>query len=40
MANYSTISWVSVEGSQKGKGEMLLSYSFNPTPNDTNLESK
>ena len=39
-ANYSVISWVSVEGSRKGKGEMLLAYSFNPTPNDTNLEPK
>ena len=39
-ANYSVISWIAVEGSRKGKGEMLLSYSFNPTPNDTNLERK
>ena len=39
-ANYSAISWIAVEGSRKGKGEMLLSYSFNPTPNDTNLEHK
>lgn len=39
-ANYSTISWIAVEGLRKGKGEMLLSYSFNPTPNDTNLEHK
>ena len=39
-ANYSAISWIAVEGSRKGKGEMLLSYSFNPTPNDTNLEPK
>ena len=39
-ANYSAISWIAVEGLRKGKGEMLLSYSFNPTPNDTNLEPK
>lgn len=39
-ANYSCISWIGVEGSRKGKGEMLLSYFFNPTPNDTNLEPK
>ena len=39
-ANYSAISWIAVEGSRKGEGEMLLSYSFNPTPNDTNLEHK
>jgi len=39
-ANYSTINWIAVEGTQKGKGEMLLSYNFNPTPNDTNLEPK
>ncbi len=39
-ANYSAISWIAVEGSRKGEGEMLLSYSFNPTPNDTNLEPK
>ena len=37
-ANYSIINWMAVEGSRKGKGEMQLSYSFNPTPNDTNLE--
>ena len=39
-ANYSAISWIAVEGSRKGKGELLLSYFFNPTPNDTNLEPK
>lgn len=39
-ANYSTISWIVVDGTRKGKGEMMLSYSFNPTPNDTNLEAK
>lgn len=39
-ANYSAISWIVVDGTRKGKGEMMLSYSFNPTPNDTNLEPK
>ena len=39
-SNFSVINWIAVEGTRKGKGEMLLSYQFNPTPNDTNLEPK
>lgn len=37
-AHYSAIQWIAVDGLRNGKGEMLLSYQFNPTPNDTNLE--
>lgn len=39
-ANYSTISWMVIDGTRKGRAEMMLSYSFNPTPNDTNLEPR
>ena len=37
-ANYSTINFIGVDGRRDGKGEMLLSYTFNPTTNDMNLE--
>ena len=39
-ANYSTIRALFIEGGWNGKAEAVMSYQFNPTPNDTNLEPK